>query len=130
MNSLSDILSQKADELFPKEDALPPPTEKVKPVETPKDVSAELKRMIYSVKQELDVMLALLQGEKISLPLANTGELAGTNERVVEGSFNGEKMIGDDGKEYAVPPNYASKSKIVPGDRMKLTITKSGSFVY
>lgn len=49
---------------------------------------------------------------------------------VLEGHFNGEKMIGDDGKEYNVPPNYASKSKLVTGDRMKLTITHSGAFIY
>lgn len=49
---------------------------------------------------------------------------------VLEGHFNGEKMIGDDSKEYNVPPNYASKSKLVTGDRMKLTITHSGAFIY
>ncbi len=49
---------------------------------------------------------------------------------VLEGHFNGEKMIGDDSKEYNVPPNYASKSKLVTGDRMKLTITHGGAFIY
>jgi hypothetical protein len=44
--------------------------------------------------------------------------------------FNGEKMIGGDGAEYNVPANYASKSKLVEGDILKLTITKDGSFIY
>ena len=39
-------------------------------------------------------------------------------------------MIGSDGKEYTIPPNYASKSKLVEGDIMKLTITANGSYVY
>jgi len=51
-------------------------------------------------------------------------------EKILEGYFNGEKMIGDDNNEYAVPPNYASKSKIVEGDRMKLTIQTNGRFIY
>jgi hypothetical protein len=44
------------------------------------------------------------------------------NERVVEGIFDGENMQGNDGKTYAVQPNYASKSKMVEGDELRLTI--------
>lgn len=51
-------------------------------------------------------------------------------EKVVEGIFNGDAFLGRDGQEYAVPPNYASKSKLVTGDVMKLNITQSGAFIY
>ena len=50
--------------------------------------------------------------------------------KVVEGVFDGQKMISADGKEYPVPANYASKSKLVEGDILKLTITDEGSFIY
>src|SRR3989339_648447 len=50
--------------------------------------------------------------------------------RVVEGVFDGRGMVGSDGKCYLVPPNYASKSKLVEGDMLKLTITPKGSFIY
>lgn len=50
--------------------------------------------------------------------------------KVVEGVFNGQNMIGADGKEYPVPANYASKSKLVEGDTLKLTIGDDGSFMY
>jgi len=50
--------------------------------------------------------------------------------RIVEGVFDGESMIGPDGKQYSIPANYASKSKLVEGDIMKLTITDNGTFVY
>ncbi len=53
-----------------------------------------------------------------------------SGEKILEGIFNGEKCIGPDGREYHVPPNYASKSKLVTGDRLKLTITPTGSFIY
>jgi len=50
--------------------------------------------------------------------------------KVVEGVFDGQMMIGPDGKNYPVPANYASKSKLVEGDMMKLTITDDGGFIY
>jgi hypothetical protein len=56
-------------------------------------------------------------------------ELVG-GERIIEGVFDGEKMIASDGQEYIVPANYASKSKLVEGDILKLTITRSGDFLY
>lgn len=55
---------------------------------------------------------------------------AAADGRIIEGVFNGEVMIGSDGKEYTVPANYASKSKLVEGDILKLTINKEGNFVY
>lgn len=61
------------------------------------------------------------------LELANVKAADG---RVVEGVFDGQNMVGSDGKIYSVPPNYASKSKLVEGDLLKLTITASGSFIY
>jgi hypothetical protein len=39
-------------------------------------------------------------------------------------------MIGPEGKQYPVPANYASKSKLVVGDVLKLTIAEDGSFIY
>lgn len=50
--------------------------------------------------------------------------------KVVEGVFDGQKMVSADGKEYPVPANYASKSKLVEGDILKLTIADDGSFIY
>jgi hypothetical protein len=50
--------------------------------------------------------------------------------RVIEGVFDGQNMVGSDGKSYTVPANYASKSKLVEGDMLKLTITPRGSFIY
>ena len=43
--------------------------------------------------------------------------------KVVEGIFDGQNMIDSGGQSYPVPANYASKSKLVEGDGMKLTIT-------
>lgn len=50
--------------------------------------------------------------------------------KVVEGVFDGQNMVGSDGKTYPVPANYASKSKLVQGDILKLTIADDGAFLY
>jgi len=50
--------------------------------------------------------------------------------KIVEGVFDGQHMIGADGKQYLVPPNYASKSKLVEGDILKLTIAPNGTFLF
>jgi hypothetical protein len=50
--------------------------------------------------------------------------------KVIEGVFDGQNMVGSDGKTYPVPANYASKSKLVQGDILKLTIADDGTFMY
>jgi hypothetical protein len=50
--------------------------------------------------------------------------------KIVEGVFDGQNMIDGEGQEYPIPANYASKSKLVEGDGMKLTITDEGKFIY
>lgn len=49
---------------------------------------------------------------------------------VYEGIYDGEKMLTHDGEEFAVPANYASKSKLVAGDELKLVINDQGRFIY
>lgn len=50
--------------------------------------------------------------------------------KMVEGIFDGQNMVDSTGQTYPVPANYASKSKLVEGDGMKLTITDEGKFIY
>ena len=50
--------------------------------------------------------------------------------KVIEGVFDGQMMLDADGKNYPIPANYASKSKLVEGDILKLTIAEDGGFVY
>lgn len=54
----------------------------------------------------------------------------GEGGRVIEGVFDGKDMIGPDKRKYPVPANYASKSKLVAGDILKLTVTDDGSYIY
>lgn len=50
--------------------------------------------------------------------------------RTLEGVFDGQGMVGVDGVRYAVPQNYASKSKLVEGDMLKLIVKLDGTYVF
>jgi hypothetical protein len=123
----------------PIESPNPVQPEENKPAEEPKQDlpkpkldTKHLKTMVFQMKDQLDSMIRILNGEEVqSNQDENPDEtILETGERIIEGVFNGEKMVGPDGSEYAIPPNYASKSKLVEGDMMKLTITNKGSFIY
>ncbi len=63
--------------------------------------------------------------------VSKAGGLGATPEgRVIEGVFDGQNMLDNKGSVYPVPANYASKSKLIPGDVLKLTITDEGKFLY
>ncbi|MEK7598489.1 MAG: hypothetical protein AAB487_02025 [Patescibacteria group bacterium] len=90
-----------------------------------------LREMIYSAEKTLQgakAMLLQLEGKKKVGRKRKLSEEEGG--KVIEGTFDGQIMIGMDGKQYPVPANYASKSKLVEGDILKLTITADGSFIY
>lgn len=72
-------------------------------------------------------LLISLVGEDLPEKSVKTEDLTG---KVIEGVFDGQTMLGPDGKSYPVPANYASKSKLVQGDILKLTIQDGGAFLY
>lgn len=92
-----------------------------------------LREMIYAAEKTLQgakSMLLQLEGKKKVGRKKKLSEEDAEGGRVVEGAFDGQVMVGNDGKQYPVPANYASKSKLIEGDMLKLTITGDGSFIY
>jgi hypothetical protein len=98
-------------------------------------------KILKQMQDNLDSLVSLMeQGTEFSADeIANlntqqddikAGLDAASDGRIIEGVFNGELMIGSDGKEYTVPANYASKSKLIEGDILKLSINNEGNFVY
>ena len=69
-------------------------------------------------------------GAETSEVASSRPALADPSGKVIEGTFNGQQMEGPDGKHYPVPANYASKSKLVQGDHLKLIIGEDGAFIY
>jgi len=72
-------------------------------------------------------LLVSLVGEDSKVASSIKEEVLG---KVIEGVFDGQNMVGSDAKTYPVPANYASKSKLVQGDILKLTIADDGAFLY
>lgn len=95
-------------------------------------------------EKQIKRLRALIQEAETNLAAANELliSVAGDDEKVapvaredtlgkvIEGVFDGQNMVGSDGKTYPVPANYASKSKLVQGDILKLTIADDGAFLY
>lgn len=50
--------------------------------------------------------------------------------KVIEWVYDGYFMIGADKKKYPVPMNYSSKSKLIPGDVLKLRVMADGKLIY
>ena len=101
--------------------------------EIPEKQIKRLRSLLSEAETNLSAAKELLvsilgDGEVITAPRETV--LAGPEGKVIEGVFDGQIMIGPDGKNYPVPANYASKSKLVEGDIMKLTIADDGKFLY
>jgi len=105
----------------------------------------ELKKIIAHLEEETDKVKKLLtalstesseevkkdiEGNKKLLKDKDLEQKVIGEEIIIEGVFNGQLMIGADGKQYSVPANYASKSKLIEGDILKLKIDKYGNFVF
>lgn len=91
----------------------------------------QVNQLICSIENNLtDLKKLLFDSNYIKLAKVKLPKQEKNNGKIVEGVFNGEEMIDSSGKHYQVPPNYASKSKLVAGDILKLTISSDGSFIY
>lgn len=98
---------------------------------------ALIAQMIESAEKNIQSARALLREmmggkSEASSDIIKRAQVLNVSEggKVVEGMFDGQNMVGPDGKQYPVPANYASKSKLVEGDVLKLTIADDGSFIY
>ena len=89
-----------------------------------------LKALIQEAETSLaaatELLLGLVGDDVKVTPVAREENLG----KIIEGVFDGQNMVGSDGKIYPVPANYASKSKLVQGDILKLTIADDGTFLY
>ncbi len=79
-----------------------------------------------SLAAATELLISLVGDDEKVAPIVREDTLG----KVIEGVFDGQNMVGSDGKTYPVPANYASKSKLVQGDILKLTIAEDGAFLY
>ena len=79
-----------------------------------------------SLAAATELLVSMVGDDEKVAPLKRDENLG----KIIEGVFDGQNMVGSDGKMYPVPANYASKSKLVQGDILKLTIADDGTFLY
>jgi hypothetical protein len=98
------------------------------------DVADKQIKRLRTLIQEAETSLAAATELLVSLVGEDPKVVNSTKEevlgKIIEGVFDGQNMVGSDGKIYPVPANYASKSKLVQGDILKLTIADDGAFLY
>lgn len=103
------------------------------------DQLLQIQELIESAASSLKTANALLRNltgiadtdrERHITRAGSIGTGATVSGKVVEGVFDGQNMVDAAGNTYPVPANYASKSKLVESDGMKLTITDEGKFIY
>ncbi len=98
------------------------------------DVPDKQIKRLRSLIQEAETSLGAAKELLVSLVGDDPVVMASVKDeslgKIIEGVFDGQNMVGSDGKTYPVPANYASKSKLVQGDILKLTIADDGAFMY
>jgi hypothetical protein len=94
-------------------------------------------RLIDNIENDLRALRHMLSGTMAPrvdhasrVASAPVGFMQHGEDAGIDGNFDGERMVDAEGKGYQVPPNYASKSKLVEGDPLKLYITGDGKYVF
>jgi len=111
-----------------------------------KMTNAQVLQALNQMQKELDRLKLAVGGGAAAVPVSDADKIVeqalseiqnrietvqkSSSEKIIEGVFDGQGMVGADGARYDVPANYASKSKLVEGDILKLTINNMGAFVY
>lgn len=88
---------------------------------------AKAKLLVQKMFQDNGVQNVL---DAVPSPMSSAVHPDDDGIQVVEWRFDGVFMQGSDTKMYPVPMNYASKTKLIPGDMLKLRIMEDGKLIY
>jgi len=83
-----------------------------------------IKMLIRSAFKQLDKIQDVIESMEQEDKKAYYQGIPGT-----EGYFDGQNLIADDGRKTEVPGNYAAKSRLVYGDRLKV-FSESGKQIF
>lgn len=84
------------------------------------------KKILKDISEEAWIDL----NTEVSLDTTWLHNYSDENNKIVEWIFTWAEMIDSEDNKYPVPVNYASKSKLVQWDKMKLTIDSSWRMTY
>lgn len=96
-----------------------------------RDAIIAAENSLHTAKQILGMMLGNHKNsDNISFSTEWLQQYSDNEFHIVEGVFTGDSMLGADGNTYPVPHNYASKSLLVQGSRLKALISQNGKINY
>lgn len=107
--------------------------ENKKTIEAIRDFIITAEKSIKNAKKLLKDVLeqeGMSLDSPVKLDASDMNSYMSDDSKIVEGVFTGDEMLGSDNNKYPVPVNYASKSKLVQGDKLKLTIAPNGKMLY
>ncbi len=99
-------------------------------IKTLRDLIHSAQNSIHSAKKILNSLLGEEDFDGLDMDTSGLMSYNSWDDRIVEGVFTGESMLGSDGNIYPVPQNYASKSLLVQGSKIKALINPNGKIVY
>jgi len=95
-------------------------------IETAEKSLKNAKKLLKELSKENDIDL----NQEISLDTSWLHSYSDEDNKIIEWVFTWEEMLDSDNNKYPVPVNYASKSKLVQWDKLKLTIDRNGRMTY
>lgn len=104
-----------------------------KQIEAAYELLLSSQKSLNNAKKILEEMLPTANARIKKLPTLSTKDLSSYSDadnKIVEWVFTGDSMLAADGNIYPVPHNYACKSHLVQGSKLKATIEKSGKILY
>ena len=84
------------------------------------------KKLLKDVLEENNLSL----DSEVNLDTAWLSSYNSDDSKIIEWVFTWEEMLWSDWNNYPVPVNYASKSKLVQWDKLKLTIAPNWKMLY
>lgn len=103
-------------------------------VEILEDLLSKIEQDIKRVKMMIH---QIAQWEQINPNIDLSKAIAGLNTSLTDGDmtvvewvYDGYFMVWTDKKKYPVPMNYSSKTKLIPGDVLKLRIMNDWKLIY
>ena len=84
------------------------------------------KKLLIDLAKENNIDLSA----EINLTTSGLHSYTDENNKIIEWVFTWDQMLWADGKNYPIPVNYASKSKMVQWDKLKLIIDWAWKMTY
>ncbi|NRH21156.1 hypothetical protein HOO68_03870 [Candidatus Gracilibacteria bacterium] len=101
-----------------------------KQIKALKDLIQSAESSIRTARKMLESIIGDTSSDDFEVSTVGLNSYQSGDEKIVEGVFTGDSMLGPDGSVYPVPQNYSSKSLLVQGSRLKATIDTNGGIKY